>query len=188
MLNVLLVASSEKTIAYLKDFLCMEDTMNITSCRQGAKARRLALEKRFDIMIINYPLKDEIEPSLPLDLIEKSDASIMMMAGGDAYEAIAERMEKAGIFVFRKPVNKLVLVQVLKFAIITQNRLQGLRHKNADISVRLQEIKIIDRAKCLLIEHENLTETQAHRYLEKKAMDTQMSRLQVARHLITKYQ
>ena len=42
--------------------------------------------------------------------------------------------------------------------------------------------------KCLLMEHEQLSEAQAHRYLEKRAMDSQMSRLQVAEQLLKKYQ
>ena len=188
MRNVLIVSSSEKTNTYLKDFLNSEDTINITSCKQGSKARRLTLENAFDIIIINYPLLDEKDYELPLDLAAKSNASILILVNHEVYDSISEKMEKSGVFVLGKPVNKLVLVQVLKFAIITQNRLSSMRSKTDHLTSKLQEIKIIDRAKCLLIEKENISEQQAHRYLEKKAMDTQCSRLQVAKRLIDKYQ
>lgn len=187
MLNILLVSASEKTTGYLKDFLNMEDTMNITTCKTAAKARRVALETAYDMIIINYPLLDETDYALPQDLVEKSDASIMIMVNSETFDAISDKMEHMGIFVFVKPINKTVLLTVLRFAIITQRRLQNMRNRNRSLKDKLAEIKMIDRAKCLLMEQEQMSEAQAHRYIEKRAMDTQKSRLQVAQHLLEKY-
>ena len=143
MLHVLLVSTSEKTTGILKEYLNMEDCMNITACKTASRARRTALETAFDMIIINYPLADERE---------------------------------------------YVLLCVLRFAIVTQKRIRAMRMRNRSLKDRLSEIKVIDRAKCLLMEHEQLSEAQAHRYLEKRAMDSQMSRLQVAEQLLKKYQ
>ena len=188
MLHVLLVSTSEKTTGILKEYLNMEDCMNITACKTASRARRTALETAFDMIIINYPLADEREYELPQDLAEKSDASIMLMVPAEVYDIIADRMEKAGIYVLLKPVNKTVLLCVLRFAIVTQKRIRAMRMRNRSLKDRLSEIKVIDRAKRLLMEHEQLSEAQAHRYLEKRAMDSQMSRLQVAEQLLKKYQ
>ena len=79
MLNVLLVSASEKTTEFLKEYLNMEDGMNITACKTASRARRTALETAFDMIIINYPLPDETDYALPQDLAEKSDASLMLM-------------------------------------------------------------------------------------------------------------
>ncbi|MEE1464518.1 MAG: hypothetical protein UF734_02685, partial [Clostridium sp.] len=83
MLNVMLVSASDKTTGFLKDFLNMEDAMNITTCKTASKARRTALEAAFDMIIINYPLMDETDYALPQDLAEKSDASIMIMVSAE---------------------------------------------------------------------------------------------------------
>lgn len=188
MLNALLVSASEKTTGFLKEYLNMEDAMNIITCKTASRARRTALETAFDMIIINYPLLDETDYALPQDLAEKSDASIMIMVSSETYDIIADKMEKAGVYVFLKPINKTVLLSVLRFAVLTQKRLRGMRVKNRSLKDKLSEIKVIDRAKCLLMEQEQLSEAQAHRYLEKRAMDSQMSRLQVAEHLLKKYQ
>ncbi|MFQ7538711.1 MAG: hypothetical protein ACLRL6_15910 [Clostridium sp.] len=71
MLHVLLVSTSEKTTGILKEYLNMEDCMNITACKTASRARRTALETAFDMIIINYPLADEREYELPQDLAEK---------------------------------------------------------------------------------------------------------------------
>jgi len=49
---------------------------------------------------------------------------------------------------------------------------------------QVDDIKKIDRAKCLLIQHNNMTEEQAHKYLEKKAMDSRLTRREVADKII----
>ena len=95
----------------------------------------------------------------------------MLMVPAEVYDIIADRMEKAGIYVLLKPVNKTVLLCVLRFAIVTQKRIRAMRMRNRSLKDRLSEIKVIDRAKCLLMEHEQLSEAQAHRYLEKRAME-----------------
>mgnify|MGYP001110466159 FL=1 len=53
---------------------------------------------------------------------------------------------------------------------------------------RLQETKVIQQAKCLLLEHEHMNEQQAHKYLEKKAMNARLTRLQLAKAVIRKYE
>ena len=41
---------------------------------------------------------------------------------------------------------------------------------------------------CLLLEHEHMNEQQAHKYLEKKAMNARLTRLQLAKAVIRKYE
>ena len=48
----------------------------------------------------------------------------------------------------------------------------------------MSEIRIVNRAKLLLISEKNLTETQAHRYIEKQAMDRCMTKKAIAEEII----
>ena len=52
----------------------------------------------------------------------------------------------------------------------------------------VEDIKLVDRAKLLLVTCLNMSEEQAHRYLEKQAMDLRVSRLEVAKQVIQTYQ
>ena len=52
----------------------------------------------------------------------------------------------------------------------------------------MEEIRLVNRAKWLLIEKENMTEPEAHRYIEKQAMDHCVSRKAIAQQLIETYQ
>ena len=49
------------------------------------------------------------------------------------------------------------------------------------------DVRVIDRAKCLLIQYRGMTEEQAHRAIEKQAMDTRQTRVAVAQTVINHY-
>ena len=51
----------------------------------------------------------------------------------------------------------------------------------------MNEIRLVNRAKWLLISELNMTEANAHRYIEKQAMDRCVSRRQVAEEIIKTY-
>jgi len=52
----------------------------------------------------------------------------------------------------------------------------------------LIDIRIIDRAKCLLISYLNMSEQEAHRYIEKQAMDMRLTKRMIAEGIIKTYE
>ena len=52
---------------------------------------------------------------------------------------------------------------------------------------KMEEIRIINRAKWLLIEQLKMTENEAHRYIEKQAMDRCVTRRTVAENILSTY-
>ena len=56
---------------------------------------------------------------------------------------------------------------------------------NKRLEDKIEELKLVDRAKCLLIMHEGMDEQEAHKYIEKKAMDLRISRREVAQKIIS---
>ena len=60
--------------------------------------------------------------------------------------------------------------------------------ENEKLKHMVEDLKIIDRAKLLLVTCLNMTEEQAHRYLEKQAMDLRTSKLDVAKQVIRTYE
>lgn len=89
--------------------------------------------------------------------------------------------------VLAKPVVRQLFDQSLHFSMASRSRLLQLRKENERLERKLEEVRIVSRAKCLLIQHLGLTEDQAHRMIEKEAMDTRQTRLCVAQILIDEY-
>lgn len=66
-------------------------------------------------------------------------------------------------------------------------RICKLEEENARLREKLAAEKLVCRAKCLLVERRGFSEAEAHRYIEKLAMDTQETRRSVAQRTIKEY-
>lgn len=53
---------------------------------------------------------------------------------------------------------------------------------------KVDDIRVVNRAKCILIQYRNMTEEEAHKYLEKEAMDTRVSKRELAEKIINYYE
>ena len=65
--------------------------------------------------------------------------------------------------------------------------MQRLEQERSKLSKQLEDTKIIDRAKCCLIQYLNLTENQAHRHIQKLAMDTRRTQREIADDILNTY-
>ena len=60
--------------------------------------------------------------------------------------------------------------------------------KQATVEEKIQEIRLVNRAKWALIQCLGMTEQAAHRYIEKRAMDERISRREAAMQVLSDYQ
>jgi response regulator NasT len=68
------------------------------------------------------------------------------------------------------------------------NRMTVLNKENSKLLQKIEDIRLIDRAKCLLIEYLSMTEMQAHKYIEKQAMDLRITKKAVANRILKTYE
>ncbi len=69
-----------------------------------------------------------------------------------------------------------------------QKELQKLKEQNQKLQNKLEETRLVNRAKCVLIQYLNMTEQQAHRYIEKQSMDLRQSRVVTAESILKTYE
>ena len=139
-------------------------------------------------VIINCPLKDEFGNELAEHITATTNASCVMIVRAENCEQVGERMEDLGVIVIAKPLSKQIFYQSLKFINASRKRLLGLQNENIKLHKRLEEMRTINRAKFALMQYLNFTETQAHRYLEKQAMDMRCTKLEVALSVLKTYE
>jgi len=77
---------------------------------------------------------------------------------------------------------------ILELAIDTQIKLQEVQKENIELKKKIENIRIIDRAKCVLISRLNLSEEEAHRAIEKQAMDMRISKRAIAEGILKTYE
>ena len=185
--SVLIVAGSENARGTLSELtrLCGLSVQACAGC--GNDARRLLLENDYDLVLINTPLPDEFGSDLAVSVCEAFGNAILLVKAEIA-EEISEKVECSGVLVIEKPVNRQMFFKNIRMAGVQQSRMTGLQRENKKLRDKIEEIRTVDRAKCLLIQFEAMTETQAHRYIEKQAMDLRVPRRRIAEDILHQYE
>jgi response regulator NasT len=62
-----------------------------------------------------------------------------------------------------------------------------LQKQNDALKQQIKDLKFIDRAKLVLITYLKITEPEAHRFIEKQAMDQRITRREVCMNILKKY-
>ncbi len=185
--KVLIVSSSEKFIRPMLDMLPEKMFDPVETASDVAQARRKLLEREFDIVIINAPLRDEFGTKLALDICQKSSAGVLLFVKAEHYSDITSKVMQYGVMTISKPTSPSMITQSVQMLCSTRERLRIMERKNASVEEKIEEIRIINRAKCLLIEQLKMTESEAHRYIEKQAMDRCVTRRVIAENIILTY-
>jgi response regulator NasT len=186
--SALIVSSTEKSIAFLTEMLNAASVNQITALQSAGEARRLLLERDFDLVIINAPLRDESGESLSRYIASKGLAQVIFIVKSEYFDAVSAVCEGDGVLTVSKPVNRAVFWSALKLAGAAQNRLQRMKDENNRLKQKIEDIRIIDRAKCILISHLNMSEQEAHRYIEKQAMDMRAAKRVIAEGILKTYE
>lgn len=184
MANALIVSTTQYAVQ-LTELLSSVGYGSSTQAHSGTEAKRLMSEELFDLIIINTPLVDEYGYELAVQSAENTLAGVLLLAKADVSEAVEERVDGYGIVVLSKPVSGEDLYRTLKVLYANRRRLDKLLTSNKRLEDKIEELKLVDRAKCLLIMHEGMSEHDAHKYIEKKAMDLRISRREVAQKIIS---
>ena len=185
--KVLIVSSSDKFVRPMLDMLPEKMFEPIETASDVAQARRKLLEREFDIVIINSPLRDEFGTKLALDICQKSSAGVLLFVKAEHYSDITSKVMQYGVLTISKPTSPSMIMQSVQMLCSTRERLRIMEKKNASVEEKIEEIRIVNRAKCLLIEQLKMTEPEAHRYIEKQAMDRCVTRRKIAENIIFTY-
>lgn len=73
---------------------------------------------------------------------------------------------------------------MIKIALAVQAKVQRISSQTVKLKEKMEEIRIVNRAKMLLMQNQKMTEQEAHRFIEKEAMDRCMKRIAVAQNII----
>lgn len=185
--SVLVVSAAERFNETMTALLPSTDYYPVRSVTNIAAAKRAFLEQRYDFVIINSPLPDDHGARFASQVCAGDSTVAMVLVKSDVYEENYARMVTDGIFTLPKPTSTQMISQALKWMAAARERLRRLEEKATSVEEKMEEIRLVNRAKWLLIENLKMTEADAHRYVEKQAMDRCVNRREIALDIIKTY-
>ncbi len=184
---VLLVSASEKFRETALSLLPPTDYWPVASAASAGAARRAMLETPYDLVLIHAPLHDEFGSRLAADVCRSSGAGALLLVKRELYDDVYAKVMEDGVMVLPTPASTQTVSQTLRIMCAARERLRRMEEKQATVEEKIEEIRLVNRAKWLLIEQLQMTEADAHRYIEKQAMDLRISRKEVAENIIKTY-
>lgn len=186
--RTLIVSSSDKTTDFLRQLLPGGTFQPLDAVSGAGDARRLLLNTDYDLVLINGPLADETGIELAGDAMERGGAGVLLLVRGEHYEAIASRVTPQGVFALAKPTNGQAVFQAVCLLCAMRERLRVMEQRNRSLRERMEEIRLVNRAKWALIGYLKMSESEAHRFLEKQAMDMRISKREAAENILRTYE
>ena len=182
--SVLTVSSQPKFNQALTELIDSRRNYDSELEMSVSAAKRRLLERSFDIIIINVPLPDDDGISLAIDKSAGMTSAVLLLVKSEYYTDVFDRVCSHGVYTLPKPSPKQMVAQAFDWLESTTERLRRLEKKSVSLEDKMQEIRLVNRAKWLLISEKGLTEEDAHRFIEKYAMDNCITKSAAAQAII----
>lgn len=184
--KVLVAGANDKTFALLQTLLPGSSYDPPLRAGSAGEAKRMALDYAVDIAILNAPMRDEFGTQLALNLA-RDNVGVLLLVPGESFDGVRDQMEDEGVMALAKPLTRQTLEMGLHMITALRGKLLQMDRRNRALQEKMTDIRTINRAKWLLIEQLRMTESEAHYYIERQAMDTRLSRREVAESIIRSY-
>ena len=175
--SVLVVTKDIKTSTLISAML-VPPMFDVILAEDFNEARRLCTERVFNIVIVDFA--DGEGTDFAVDISSCTSTT-------QFFDQLSYRVEPYGILTITSPFDQFYFYNMIKIAIAVQYKVQVLSSQTIKLKEKMEEIRIVNRAKMLLMQNKEMSEQEAHRFLEKQAMDRSMKRIAVADEIIKTY-
>jgi len=173
-------ATGAETIAGLLKQLGFD---KITIARTAAEAKSVCAVTPFGLCIISDPLPDIAADALAWEIASHGGEVIVIVADA-RFEEFSDSLSELGVIVISKPFNASIFRSAVRLAESSRKRVSIVQRENERLKQNLEDIKVINRAKLLLVSRLSMSEPEAHKYIEKQAMTLRRTRRAVAEGIL----
>ncbi len=185
--SLLLITASHETAAHFAAFLPADrfaPELNVCAPRE---ALYVLGETVYDVVVIDGTVPSGQGQSLAASAAENGVTGVLLLADESQFEAVSAFADEHGFMALRSPVDPSLLKQSLGMMATVSRRMHALADRAEDLQRKMEEVRLVSRAKLLLVQRFKMTEKQAHRFIEKNAMDRCVTRRAIAEKIIRTY-
>lgn len=145
-------------------------------------AKLLLTKQKFSYCIIVGTMDNFVKQTR--EVLRNQGLSVLLIVKKESYDQVAYQMSQVPVFVISFPVSKQMVYQSLACLNVMHQNLLVANNQIMKLQKKINDLKIINQAKCILIEQYHYSEEKAHHYIERSAMENAKTSVQVARQII----
>lgn len=179
-----LVVTKDPKIQVLAGAMLITPLFETAVTSDFIEARRMCSNKVYNIVLIDFA--DGEGSDFAIDIAD-STSTVLLLCPNHLYEQVSYKVEPYGVLTVSVPFDQFYFYSMIKAAIAVQYKVQILSSQTVKLKEKMEEIRLVNRAKMLLMEKEGMSESDAHHAIEKKAMDTGAKKIKIADEIIKQY-
>jgi AmiR/NasT family two-component response regulator len=180
-----LIAEDEAIIRLdLKEMLEEEGVDVVGEAADGEAAVRLARERVPDLVIMDIKMPG-MDGLTAAERIVGEDLAAVLILTAFSQKDLVERAAEAGAMGYLvKPFQKSDLMPAIEIALARYAEISRIRKEVSSLEGRLETRKLVDRAKGTLMDEQGMSEAEAFRAIQKRAMDERRPMRDVAAEIV----
>jgi len=180
-----LIAEDEAIIRLdLKEMLEEEGFDVVGEASDGEAAVRIARERSPDLVIMDIKMPGMDGLTAAEHIVSGGIAAVLILTAFSQRDLVHRAAEAGAIGYLVKPFQKSDLVPAIEIALARHAELAAVKKESKNLSEQLETRKLVDRAKGKLMDEQKLTEAEAFRSIQKRAMDERRSMRAVAEDVL----
>ena len=186
--SVLVVCANDKFRASFSQIFSKAGPCRLSFAADICEAQEKLAAGHFEIVVIDSREASSQTEEFAMKCAKNEETGVIFIVSEADYEEVAHRLERNFVFVLVRPVYSRVILQAVKIMRMALFRLRRSQRRAESLDAKMDEIRAVNHAKWVLIKSLGLTEEEAHKTIEKQAMDTRVSKRDVAENIIKTYQ
>ena len=183
-----IIAAASEDIRNSLSSMCAEAEISDITVNDGGNVRELFAEHNYDIALLVLPFSDRFGADTAAYLSKSYDTQTIAFVPSKVYDDVCIKLSGSGILILPKSAPRSLIVNALRNAVHVKDKLNGLRDEKRVLTEMVNEMKLVSRAKCVLIEYLRISEKEAHRQMQKRAMDQRITLSEVAMDILKTYE
>ena len=181
----ILIAEDEAIIRLdLKEMLEEEGLEVVGEASDGEAVLRLARESKPDLVIMDIKMPGMDGLTAAEKVVEEGLGAVLILTAFSQKDLVQRAADAGAMGYLVKPFQKSDLMPAIEMALARHQELIAVKAEAADKGEQLETRKVVDRAKGKLMDEQGITEAEAFRLIQKKAMDERRSMKGVAGEIL----
>ena len=184
MQDILLVTNTDSSEGFIKELLMNTSYGKIFTAYNYSDATHLLEVHKFDLVIINAPMRMELGDRLAKYAAQRTTTTILFIARESTHVQTKNQLTHFGVLCIKKPVAVKPFGQLIKIVENTRTKINAMERDHIEVLSVIDEIRAIDAAKWHLIADFNISESQSTRAVDSYSYENQITRLEAAEAIL----